>query len=80
MSKAWYPVIDGESCVGCSACLDKCTHDVFQKEAGKPAVIFPEGCVEGCHGCQSLCPADAITYYGEDTESCDCGCECGCCN
>ncbi|HEX2938861.1 MAG TPA: 4Fe-4S binding protein [Ruminiclostridium sp.] len=82
MSKTWYPVINEENCVECGACFDKCSHDVFKKEAGKPIVTFPEGCVEGCHGSQSLCPADAIAYFGEDegTESCSCGCDCGCCN
>jgi len=80
MSKAWYPVINYDNCVECGACFDKCTHGVYKKEESKPIVVLPDGCVEGCHGCQSLCPADAITYFGEEPDTESCGCGCGCSN
>lgn len=84
MSKTWYPIINNENCVACGACMDKCSHGVYSREDGKPVVTGPDGCVEGCHGCQSLCPADAITYFGDDSDlnSQDngCGCGCGCCS
>jgi NAD-dependent dihydropyrimidine dehydrogenase PreA subunit len=43
-----------------------CKHGVYKKEESKPVVIYQEGCVEGCHGCQNQCPAEAITYFGDN--------------
>jgi formate hydrogenlyase subunit 6/NADH:ubiquinone oxidoreductase subunit I len=36
--------------------------------------------VEGCRGCQSLCPAEAIQYAGDtgDKKVVSSGCGCGC--
>ncbi len=69
MSKTWYPVIDAATCTECGACVNKCTHKVYNRaSAPKPVVVFPEGCVTGCHGCASLCPTGSIRYFG-DTEA-----------
>jgi len=77
MSQTWYPVIDSEKCIECGACIDKCTHGVYDKEqAPTPAVIVPDNCVQGCHGCGNLCPAEAITYVGDTGQ--DSGGDCGC--
>lgn len=86
MSKTWYPVIDYGECIECGACTAKCSHEVYDKQkAPTPVVVFPEGCVQGCHGCGSLCPVNAISYVGEKaevTEDSGCGCgdnqDCGC--
>lgn len=82
MSKMWYPVIDYEKCAECGACTDMCRHGVFDKEkAPTPVVVFPEGCIQGCHGCGNNCPAEAISYVGEqntDDGNSGCGCSCGC--
>ena len=80
MSKTWYPVIDNEKCIECGTCTDKCKNGVYdQKEAPAPVVIFPEGCIQGCHGCGNLCPAGAISYAGDqETKGDDCGCGCSC--
>lgn len=68
MAKTWYPVIDYIVCIECGACINKCTHDVFNKEkAPSPIVINPKNCIDHCHGCGNLCPDGAITYVGEDT-------------
>ncbi|HEX2945507.1 MAG TPA: 4Fe-4S dicluster domain-containing protein [Clostridia bacterium] len=79
MSKTWYPVIDYEKCIECGTCTDKCKHGVYDwKKAPTPVVIFPEGCVQGCHGCGILCPQGAISYVGDVTakaENCGCSCE-----
>jgi NAD-dependent dihydropyrimidine dehydrogenase PreA subunit len=67
MSKTWFPVINYDKCDECGACVTKCSHDVYDKDKGPlPIVIFPEGCIEGCHGCGNLCPNNAIDYYGEN--------------
>ena len=88
MSKTWYPVIDYSECVECGACIEKCPHNVYDKEkAPTPVVVRPNDCVDHCHGCGNRCPVGAITYVGDDTgwtptngkqqvkESC---CSCGC--
>ncbi len=85
MSKTWYPMINYELCTECGTCVGKCTHGVYNKEkAPRPVVIYPEGCIQGCTGCGSICPSGAITYFGDTTktgcgEGCCCtgGCDCG---
>lgn len=68
MSKKWYPVIDYINCAECGACIEMCSHVVYDApKAPTPIVINGNGCVEGCHGCGSLCPNGAITYVGDDT-------------
>lgn len=89
MLKNWYPVIDYSECEECGACIKKCSHGVYDKDkAPTPVVINAEGCIQGCHGCGSLCPNGAIQYVGENTNWTppnkkgepeeDCGCECSC--
>jgi len=77
MSKNWYPILNYEACTACGACLRKCSHGVFKDKDGMIVVVKPVGCVEGCHGCQNLCPAGAISYFGENDPAvkpaqCDC--------
>ena len=79
MSKTWYPVIDYSTCLECGTCVLKCTHGVYEKGTNTPKVIFLEGCVEGCTGCQKICPSDSIKYVGQnikETSSCSCNCNC----
>lgn len=68
MAKTWYPVIDYTICEECGTCVAKCPHGVYDTEkAPSPVVLYPEGCVDHCHGCGNRCPAGAITYIGDDT-------------
>ncbi|HNV34198.1 MAG TPA: 4Fe-4S binding protein [Bacillota bacterium] len=87
MSKGWYPVIDYSRCTECGNCTSLCRHGVYDRaKAPVPVVVYPEGCVQGCHGCGSLCPASAIAYVGDVKEAdsgCGCaadgcGCDCDC--
>lgn len=89
MSKTWYPVIDEKICIACGACIDKCTHGVYDTgQVSEPVVIAPDNCVQGCKGCGSLCPAEAITYFGDTGQQDGCNCnsqgtgdeceDCGC--
>ena len=68
MSQGWYPVIDYEKCVGCMACNVMCRHGVYKpdEETGKPKIVYGNGCVHGCHGCERKCPVGAIRYVGDD--------------
>jgi len=66
MAKNWYPVINAETCIECGKCVDKCTHGVYDKGSPqKPVVVYPDGCIDQCHGCGNLCPTGSITYKGE---------------
>lgn len=66
MSQTWFPVIDYEKCVGCFACANFCPHNVFSKDGDKPQVVNPLSCVEFCRACQKICPAEAISYHGDN--------------
>lgn len=83
MSKKWYPMINYELCAECGICTDKCCCGVYDEEkAPRPVVVNPEGCIQGCKGCGSLCPNEAITYFGDNGSTgsgcCDGDCDCGC--
>lgn len=77
MAKTWYPVINYENCTECGACVIQCSHGVYEKNTMKPNVIHPDGCVDGCRGCQSLCLVNAIDYVGDLGQKSSCGC-CSC--
>ncbi|MGN1015019.1 MAG: DUF2703 domain-containing protein [Butyricicoccus sp.] len=90
MAKRWYPVIDRLSCTECGICVNFCSHGVYDKKKFPfPVVVYPEGCIDHCHGCGNKCPQSAISYVGEDTgwippefkgkeiAETDCGCGCG---
>jgi NAD-dependent dihydropyrimidine dehydrogenase PreA subunit len=92
MSKKWYPVINYDNCIECGACFKKCRQGVFKLENKKPIVVFRDGCIEGCRGCQNLCPAKAIQYAGDHKDNkhikhfkhkksggCGCGSSSSCC-
>ncbi len=68
MSKSWYPIIDYDRCTGCMICNDMCKHGVYRpnNEVSKPKIVYSNGCVYGCHGCEKACPAEAISYFGDD--------------
>lgn len=74
MSKEWFPIIDYDKCNGCLTCYNKCKHRVYELKEDKPAVIFREGCIAGCHGCGNICPQQAIIYSGEYLQKVKCAC------
>ena len=61
----WHPTINYRKCDGCLSCFRKCKHGVYSLSDGKPKVTSPRNCVVGCTGCQSLCPAGAISHPSE---------------
>jgi len=68
MSKTWYPVIDYELCIECGTCAAMCRHGVYDiRKHPTPVVVFPVGCVQGCHGCGNVCPGKAISYVGDQS-------------
>jgi NAD-dependent dihydropyrimidine dehydrogenase PreA subunit len=78
MAKKWYPVIDYSKCVECGTCVEFCGHGVYdKKKKPSPVVVYPDGCVDHCHGCQAKCQTGAISYVGDNGGSVtECGCSC----
>ena len=62
----WYPTIDYEKCVSCGKCVEYCKLGAytFEEKEGKtrPVVKNPDNCVVLCTGCDSICPAGAISH------------------
>ncbi len=62
----WHPTIDYRKCVSCGKCAEYCTLGTYElKEAKgkkKPVVSNPNNCIVLCSGCDSICPAGAITH------------------
>ncbi|GIM27571.1 4Fe-4S ferredoxin [Clostridium polyendosporum] len=78
MSTTWYPVLNYEKCKECGACFNKCKHGVYEMKGSMPVVVYPEGCVQGCHSCGNLCPTGAIEYVGDNNNNKCSGGSCCC--
>ena len=62
----WHPTIDHQKCILCGKCVDFCHTQVFstqENEEGKSTIVKnPNNCVVTCTGCDSICPAGAISH------------------
>jgi len=62
----WYPTINYEKCISCGKCVEYCTLGTYalkEKDGKKkPVVERPTNCVVLCSGCDSICPAGAISH------------------
>lgn len=56
MAKA---VVDGNTCVGCEACVGTCPVEAIAMDGGK-AKVNADTCIE-CGSCVSACPVSAIS-------------------
>ncbi|HZK86370.1 MAG TPA: ferredoxin family protein [Syntrophomonas sp.] len=67
MSLGWYPIVNYELCTGCGVCYAFCPHAVYEwnEPEENPLVVQPQECIQGCHGCENKCPAQAIRYFGD---------------
>lgn len=56
--------VNREKCSGCEECMEICSSEVFEIQAGKAVAVRPDDCV-GCESCIDICKEEAITV--EDT-------------
>ena len=53
-------VIDQNTCIGCTQCVDVCPVDAISGKVKEPHEIDPEICIV-CGSCEPVCPVDAIS-------------------
>ena len=65
----WGPKIDYKKCTSCGKCVDFCHAHVFvfeEKDGKKRSIVKnPNNCIVFCRGCETVCPAGAITHPSE---------------
>lgn len=59
-------IIDQNKCIGCGQCVNDCFPKNLRLENGKAVVAG--SCME-CGHCYAVCPVDAVTMEGYDTDS-----------
>ena len=65
----WDPKIDYSKCTSCGKCVEFCHTKAFKSETignKKRTVVNPSRCVVFCHGCEDICPAEAISHPDEE--------------
>jgi NAD-dependent dihydropyrimidine dehydrogenase PreA subunit len=60
----WKITVDNEKCNGCGECVEGCPGDVYELVDGKATPVNIDEC-HGCHTCEALCAAEAITVEDE---------------
>lgn len=84
MTKSWYPLILGQMCNGCMACIEYCERDVYSEvktgDSTKVRAEKRENCLENCKECAQYCTFGAIVFpdqYEEYMEKNYVLCSCG---
>ncbi len=65
----WDPKIDHAKCTTCGKCIDFCHMSVFEfreMNGKKRTAVNLNCCVVFCRGCETVCPAGAITHPSEE--------------
>lgn len=81
--------INGELCIGCGACVERCPVDILRISAeGKAYAAYPDECMT-CFLCERNCPVGAIDVdpmkevlppaYGQDRRPLEKRCHLGAC-
>ena len=56
---AYRVTVDRDKCKGCEECVEVCTANVFEMQAGKSVPVNDEKCL-GCESCCEVCEEEAI--------------------
>ena len=59
MSDNQKPVIDTETCTGCTICIEECPTSALEMKEDISFLARPEDCT-GCGACEEICPVSAI--------------------
>lgn len=62
----WFPVVDADTCIGCTLCYTTCGRGVYEMQDNKAVPVNPLSCMVGCSTCGTVCPVQAITFPDRD--------------
>jgi NAD-dependent dihydropyrimidine dehydrogenase PreA subunit len=62
----WFPVVDADTCIGCTLCYTTCGRSVYEMQDNKAVPVNPMSCMVGCSTCGTVCPVQAITFPDRD--------------
>ncbi len=65
-ASAFRAELDGQTCIGCETCLERCQMDAFEMD-GESVRLKPERCI-GCGLCVSTCPVAALSLVRKPEE------------
>jgi NAD-dependent dihydropyrimidine dehydrogenase PreA subunit len=62
----WFPVVDAETCIGCTLCYTTCGRGVYEMQDNKAVPVNAMSCMVGCSTCGTVCPVEAISFPDRD--------------
>lgn len=60
----WDITVDKGKCTGCGECVEACPGEVYELVGGKAEPVNIDEC-HGCHTCEAVCTAEAITIHDQ---------------
>ena len=62
----WFPVVDADTCIGCTLCYTTCGRGVYEMQDNKAVPVNAMSCMVGCSTCGTVCPVQAISFPDRD--------------
>jgi NAD-dependent dihydropyrimidine dehydrogenase PreA subunit len=62
----WFPVVDADTCIGCTLCYTTCGRGVYEMQDNKAVPVNAMSCMVGCSTCGTVCPVEAISFPDRD--------------
>jgi len=62
----WFPVVDADTCIGCTLCYTTCGRGVYEMQDNKAVPANAMSCMVGCSTCGTVCPVEAISFPDRD--------------
>ena len=60
MSDNQKPIIDEQTCTGCTICIEECPTNALEMQDDVSKLVRPDDCTS-CAACEEICPVSAIT-------------------